>query len=774
MDLNVLGIITWGISITNILLAIWVLTRNPKNPNNITYALVVLGISTWTISTFFYNNPLFFSAELWLKIVYIASYFMLITQAIFVYYFPRKTKDNFLVYFLILLLSAIPSIYVLMFQDSVVESVINQPEDFISIAKMGSGYLLYILPNTLGVIFLSIYFARKSSNFTGFEKAQIKFYILGALTMMVPIIIIDYFIPMTSGNTNLYIYGPIFVIPFTTSVAYSILTNRFLDLRSILHLVFSFLLKALFIAALFYAYFSVAKNIFEDLYQKDAILFSIFLSPFVTYIIIRFFKLVDLVSRKIILKSTESKEEILQNISKQNSTELNLEKISLNVNIAIKKGLNVKEVGILLLDTSNSEILYKYLPNIQLDGTRDLIEILHYWDSLGTDPILIADEVKREKVFGHGFIDKRLNRIIFFMDKYKISAILPLNKQIQLNGVILLGYKPEETPFTIDELNLLEILIANTSVAMGRALLYKEVEDFNSSLKEKVDEQTEELQIKVSELQAARKKEADMIDIMGHELRTPATIVKLNADLLHNFTDKIPEDKATFTKYITRIKDAVENEITLINTLLSSAKLEGDKIEIDPEQVNTFKEIDMAIHGEEKKAQEKGLQLINNVKEDIPNIYADHSRTVEVLNNLISNAVKYTEKGSVNIYADEVGEYVKVSIVDTGRGINQEEIAKLGTKFFRTKTYIESDQSDKFDIVRPGGTGLGLYVSFNLVKKMGGQVDVKSELGKGSVFSFTLPKYTNQSSNTKNHDSNDMFAKLGLRQGNFPKVPTSE
>ena len=233
MDLNVLGIITWGISIANIILAIWVLIRNPRNPNNITYALVVLGISTWTISTYFYNNPSYLPAEQWLKIVYIASYFMLVTQAIFVYFFPRKTKDNFGIYFSILLLSAIPSIYVLIFQDSVVESVIHKPDEFISIATMGSGYLLYILPNTLGVIFLSIYCARKSRNFTGFEKSQIKFYILGALTMMIPIIIIDYFIPMTIGNTSLYIYGPIFVIPFTTSVAYSILTNRFLDLRSI-------------------------------------------------------------------------------------------------------------------------------------------------------------------------------------------------------------------------------------------------------------------------------------------------------------------------------------------------------------------------------------------------------------------------------------------------------------------------------------------------------------------------------------------------------------
>ena len=131
---------------------------------------------------------------------------------------------------------------------------------------------------------------------------------------------------------------------------------------------------------------------------------------------------------------------------------------------------------------------------------------------------------------------------------------------------------------------------------------------------------------------------------------------------------------------------------------------------------------------------------------------------------MINNAVKYTEKGGVTIDATIEKEYIKISIQDTGKGIPKSDIPKLGTKFFRTKTYIESENGDNFNIVRPGGTGLGLYVTFELAKKMKGRIEVKTQEGKGSTFTVYLPKYDIKKINpSKNTDTKDMFKKLGLR-----------
>jgi signal transduction histidine kinase len=190
--------------------------------------------------------------------------------------------------------------------------------------------------------------------------------------------------------------------------------------------------------------------------------------------------------------------------------------------------------------------------------------------------------------------------------------------------------------------------------------------------------------------------------------------------------------------------------------------LEGDKIEINKERVNIKEEIQMYIHGNETDALSKGIELKSNVDTGVPDVYADKARTVEVLNNLISNGIKYTEQGSVTIVTEYDDKYVKIIVEDTGKGISEEEIPKLGHKFHRIGNYIQS--SENREIVRPGGTGLGLYVSFNLVALMGGKMWVESELGKGSKFIFTLPVFKNQIESDSNNTSNNMFERLGLKK----------
>ena len=263
------------------------------------------------------------------------------------------------------------------------------------------------------------------------------------------------------------------------------------------------------------------------------------------------------------------------------------------------------------------------------------------------------------------------------------------------------------------------------------------------------------------ELEEARKKERDMIDIMGHELRTPATIVKLNVELLQRYVDSNPEE---FKRYLDRISDAVENEIKLINTLLSSAKLEGDKVEINSEEVDLLTEIEMCIHDHEREARDKKLKIVNKAKKRTPTIYADRTRVIEILNNLLDNAIKYTKKGSVTIKTEYDKQNVTVSVEDTGQGIPKDDLSKLGTKFYRVDNYIEGKNWDPVDIVRPGGTGLGLYVTFSLVKLMKGKIWVKSKLGKGSRFMFTLPIYKGQNEKKSKKISLNMFERMGLKK----------
>jgi signal transduction histidine kinase len=173
-------------------------------------------------------------------------------------------------------------------------------------------------------------------------------------------------------------------------------------------------------------------------------------------------------------------------------------------------------------------------------------------------------------------------------------------------------------------------------------------------------------------------------------------------------------------------------------------------------------EIEMVLHRYELDAQSKGIILINQVLPDTPNIFADKVRTIEIIDNLVGNAVKYTKQGSVTIQTEYDDENVKVSVIDTGDGISQEEIVKLGQKFHRVDNY--TGNGGDVEIVRPGGTGLGLFVVFGLVKLMHGKIWVESEVGKGSKFIFTLPRYNGQEVSGFGSNSKDMFERMGLKR----------
>ena len=757
-----MGIVTLLIAVINIYLGISVLKKNPKKANNIVYAISVFSIAIWTICTFFYNNIIWGTPKEWLKIIYIASYGMLFGNIIFAAFFPRRLKDRLIYYLIPIFISFIPSIYVLLVQDSVILSAINLPDKYYSIAQMGPGYLLYTLPNMLGILLLAIYFSGKSKNFIGHEKAQTQFYVVGALLMMVPLTIFDYVIPLVNGNTSYFVYGPIFVIPFSLAAAYSIVQNRFVTLQNIFRKFIIYLLNIVYATSVLLAFLWV-HNL--GIFAPTNFYVLAFLAVVIGLLIYQYlFKRGMYAVLDRIFGGEIQSNQILRTFAQLNNTELSMERIAINVKLTIRDIFKIDRVGIMLFDKKISKILYKYLNDFKLLGSRDLLEIIHYWDDLGEDPIIVADEIKRGTILEETAVPERLERVLGFMDQYGISAVLPLNRKTQLNGIILLGHRRDENPLTIEDTDLLEQVISNTSVSMGRALLYQEVQSFNQTLQQKVDLQTKELQVKILELQEARQKENDMIDIMGHELRTPATIVKLNAQLLDKFDKEIDSDPEAYKRYVDRIKIAVENEIKLINTLLSSAKLEGDKIVIEPEEINIREEIEMAIHGNEREAKDKNLPIINNADQNTPNVFADKARVVEVLNNLVSNGVKYTDTGSVTVSSTYNEAEVEITVADTGKGISKEDLPKLGQKFYRVSNYTESSDNGRVDIVRPGGTGLGLFVTFNLIRKMGGDVRVESELGKGSKFIFTLPRYNGQKDGFHKTQSNDMFEKLGLKK----------
>lgn len=238
------------------------------------------------------------------------------------------------------------------------------------------------------------------------------------------------------------------------------------------------------------------------------------------------------------------------------------------------------------------------------------------------------------------------------------------------------------------------------------------------------------LQEQIRLADAANKAKSDFLANMSHEIRTPINaILGMNEMILHESQEESTQE------YAENINTAGKTLLSLINTILDFSKIEDGKMEIIPADYDTASVINNLVNSVLERAKAKGLEFVVDVDENLPAILCgDDVRITQVVMNLLTNAVKYTEKGSVTFIVREVrreGGDIDIffSVRDTGIGIRKEDMGKLFESFER----IEEKRNRSIE-----GTGLGMSIVNRLLPMMGSQLQVESVYGEGSEFSFTL------------------------------------
>lgn len=256
---------------------------------------------------------------------------------------------------------------------------------------------------------------------------------------------------------------------------------------------------------------------------------------------------------------------------------------------------------------------------------------------------------------------------------------------------------------------------------------------------------TEELKNKIEE---AYNKERDMMDILGHELRTPLTVARNAILMMDNELQKPDPNRATIKDYIEKSKENIRREIKTLQTVLSTTRLENNRSQINFEKVDLRDVVNDSLEAFGSDAVEKGLEVnVVMPPEGDLDVWGGREQVQEIMDNLLSNAVKYTAKGKIRVMVERSGQFLKMSVADTGEGIPEEELKNLGKKFHRVNPYVDNhSKGANLSVVRPGGTGIGLYVVTGFLNAMGGRLEVQSELGKGSNFIAVMPVYNGQDS----------------------------
>ncbi|NQV50098.1 MAG: response regulator [Candidatus Marinimicrobia bacterium] len=313
------------------------------------------------------------------------------------------------------------------------------------------------------------------------------------------------------------------------------------------------------------------------------------------------------------------------------------------------------------------------------------------------------------------------------------------------NGVIAVISLASLGLYNQQSIQFIDNILNTLSARVEGLLAYGKIKEFSATLEHQnteleaskmelsaqsaeLVEQNTELELQKKQLSHASQLKTAFFSNMSHELRTPLnSVIALSGVLYKRLANKISEEEYS---YIEVIKRNGKNLLSLINDILDMARIEAGHEDLDIIKFNSTDLIDDIVSSLSFQANQKNIQLIHT-KTD-PNLFitSDVKKCRHILQNLISNAVKFTEKGKVEVSEIQNENGIKITVSDTGIGISEDQITYIFDEF----NQADSSTSRKF-----GGTGLGLAIAKKYANMLGGIISVKSKIGHGSEFTLTLP-----------------------------------
>jgi signal transduction histidine kinase len=305
-----------------------------------------------------------------------------------------------------------------------------------------------------------------------------------------------------------------------------------------------------------------------------------------------------------------------------------------------------------------------------------------------------------------------------------ITLGAPRDPGVSLKGRV---YRQSNELLVVCEYDVVELARLNNELAA----MNREVGNLQRALmheKRRLEATSAELREANDRLGALNEQKDRFLGIAAHDLRSPLVVIESAADFLYQDNGSLQPDHAQFFEMILRTCRSMRD---LLNSLLDVTKIELGRIDICPKSVDIQQFVFAIVNMNRRISESKGIRLAAEVEGELPDVAFDPDRIEQVLNNLIGNAVKFSKSGTtIRLEVRGHERELEFTVSDEGLGINTEEIPRLFGEFQQTSTKATAGEH---------GSGLGLAICKRLVALHGGKIDVESEPGKGSRFSFTLP-----------------------------------
>ena len=326
-------------------------------------------------------------------------------------------------------------------------------------------------------------------------------------------------------------------------------------------------------------------------------------------------------------------------------------------------------------------------------------------------------ETKAPMIIGNAQTDPRVREHEFYREHQLISYLgVPLIAKGEILGVLSF-YTKEEHGFSNEEVEFLSTLAGQAAIAIHNSQLYEQTKN------------------QAVELERSNKVRNEFLNIMSHELRTPLTVIMGYTGMIKEgmWGEVTPGQQKALGKVTSRSDEL----LTMINSILQATSLEAGAVKVESQEVNLGSFLD-ELRSSYDVPLAKELTLNWDCPSELPVLQTDSDKLKHILQNLINNAIKFTDKGHVTISARylegvraAVGNgQVEFKVTDTGIGIPKEHCSFIFEMFHQ----VDSSETRAY-----GGVGLGLYIVKTFTELLGGKIDVKSEPGKGSVFTVSIP-----------------------------------
>ena len=691
--------------------------NNPKRKINRTFFYATIGLAGWVMANYFSNatnlrtdtalliNRLVLTVS-GIAVLYLVLFSIQVTEI------PLLQKIKMPLVGLGVASSLIP-----MTNLGVKDIVLQGSVYAINFGTLSFLYFLVLLVNVL-IIVGSLIVATKRAKKQ--DKARFSIMLLSLFMTLVLAVATNAAIPFITGSFAATNFGPLFTIILSFGFSYAIVKHQLFDVR---FLVVRSLAYVLTIATLVAGYILVIFGVAGSLLGTDSVngqqitiyviatlLFGISLNP-----LKHFF---DSFTTKLFYRDAYDTRELLDELNKILVATVDVIPLLEQSAKLFQETLKPEFCSFVLLDSNKNTTRTIGSAKGSLDAQQvEAISQIHQGGVIITEDLPNLNMEIRQGLLGRNI---------------SIVGVLSSNgKGTNALGYLVFGNKQSGNVYTAQDLQVLDIIVNELVIAVQNALRFEEIQAFNVTLQQKVEEATKLLRSSNEKLKALDETKDDFISMASHQLRTPLTAVKGYVSMV------VEGDAGKISKQQKELLEQAflssQRMVYLISDLLNVSRLRTGKFVIENKPTQLASIVEAEVNQLQEAAKSNNQTLEYKKPASFPEMNLDETKIRQVIMNFMDNALHYTQKGGhITVSLKDTDKSIEFIVEDNGLGIPKADQKHLFTKFFRAQNAKKA---------RPDGTGLGLFMAKKVIIAQGGAVLFTSTEGKGSTFGFTIPKH---------------------------------